>query len=88
MSTLTVRKLDDRIKARLRVIAAENGRSMEDEVRRIIERVVDEHDRPKAGNLADAITAIFDPLGGVELDVPPRGPGRPSPDFSGAEYDR
>jgi plasmid stability protein len=36
MATLTVRNLDDGIKARLRVRAAENGRSMEAEARAIL----------------------------------------------------
>jgi plasmid stability protein len=36
MSTLTVRDLDDGLKARLRVRAAENGRSMEAEARAIL----------------------------------------------------
>ncbi len=36
MSTLTVRNLDDGLKARLRVRAAENGRSMEAEARAIL----------------------------------------------------
>ena len=36
MSSLTVRKLDERLKKRLRVRAARHGRSMEDEVRAIL----------------------------------------------------
>jgi phosphopantothenoylcysteine decarboxylase/phosphopantothenate--cysteine ligase len=36
MSSLTVRKLDERLKKRLRVRAAKHGRSMEDEVRAIL----------------------------------------------------
>lgn len=36
MATLTVRDLEDSLKARLRVRAAENGRSMEAEVRAIL----------------------------------------------------
>ena len=36
MASLTVRKLDDDLKARLRLRAARNGRSVEDEVRSIL----------------------------------------------------
>lgn len=36
MATLTVRDLDDSLKARLRIRAAENGRSMEAEARAIL----------------------------------------------------
>lgn len=88
MATLTVRNLDDRVKARLRVKAAGNGRSMEEEARRILSEAVGQDERPRPGNLADALAAIFDPLGGVELEIPPRGPGREPPDFSGPDFDR
>jgi len=36
MATITVRDLDDDLKAKLRIRAAENGRSMEAEVRAIL----------------------------------------------------
>src|ERR1700742_2957033 len=36
MASLTVRQLDDKLKRRLRLRAARNGRSMEDEVRTIL----------------------------------------------------
>lgn len=36
MATLTIRDLDDSLKARLRIRAAENGRSMEAEARAIL----------------------------------------------------
>jgi phosphopantothenoylcysteine decarboxylase/phosphopantothenate--cysteine ligase len=38
MASLTIRKLDDALKKRLRLRAAQNGRSMEDEVRTILRR--------------------------------------------------
>lgn len=37
-------------------------------------------DSPPA-NLAEAIRARFAPLGGLELELPPRGPMRDPPDF-------
>lgn len=40
----------------------------------------------KPGNMADRIRNLFEPLGGVELEIPPRGPDREPPDFSGPEY--
>ncbi|WP_433799486.1 FitA-like ribbon-helix-helix domain-containing protein [Actinomycetospora sp. CA-084318] len=40
MATITVRDLDDEVRSRLRVRAAENGRSMEAEVRAILEAAV------------------------------------------------
>lgn len=42
MATLTIRDLDDDLKARLRIRAAEHGRSMEAEVREILRTTLDE----------------------------------------------
>ena len=83
MATLTIRKLSDAAKSRLRIRAAENGRSMEDEARRIIEESVAVNDKL---NLAEAIHGLFAPLGGVDLALPPRQPIREPPDFSGPDY--
>ena len=67
------------LKRRLRVRAAENGRSMEEEARDILRRTVGEAPPPK--DLGRAIHARFAALGGVELELPERGPMRPPPDF-------
>ncbi|MDE2751091.1 MAG: hypothetical protein OXI83_00810 [Gemmatimonadota bacterium] len=40
MASITIRNLDDGLKRRLRVRAAENGRSMEEEARDILRRIV------------------------------------------------
>lgn len=74
MASITVRKLEDELKRRLRIRAAENGRSMEEEVRHILRRELRPQLQQK--NLASAIRARFAPLGGVELDIPPRTPMR------------
>jgi len=66
MGTLTIRKLSDETKDRLRVRAAEKGPSMEEEARYIIEDAVGPDD--KVG-LAEAIYRIFAPLGGVDLEL-------------------
>ena len=74
MASITIRNLDDEVKTRLRMRAAGNGRSMEEEARLILGEAVG----PKTGtrNLASAIRTRFAPLGGVELDLPPREPAR------------
>ena len=70
MATLVIRDLDDDVKARLRVQAAEHGRSMEAEARAILARAVG-RDRPARG-LGSYIVDMFADVGGVELNIPPR----------------
>ncbi|NUB43845.1 plasmid stabilization protein [Fertoebacter nigrum] len=79
MASITIRNLDDDVKRRLRVRAAEHGRSMEEEARDILRQVVGQPSVPR--NLGEAIHARFAALGGVELDLPARTPMRASPDF-------
>jgi plasmid stability protein len=80
MASLTVRKLDDPLKARLRIRAAMHGRSMEEEVRDILRTALNS-EPPRPENLADAIQARFAPYGGVELEPLPREPIREPPSF-------
>ena len=78
MASITVRNLEDGLKHRLRIRAAENARSMEEEARDIL-RTALYHQQSGQENLASAIRARFAPLGGVELDIPPRSPMRNPP---------
>ena len=58
MASITVRNLDDGLKRRLRIRAAENGRSMEQEARDILREALDQG--PSTGKgLANAIRARF-----------------------------
>lgn len=75
MASITIRNLDERLKARLRVRAARHGRSMEDEAREIMRQALAEGDRAPR-NLASCIRRRFAALGGVELEIPPREPMR------------
>ncbi len=79
MASITIRNLDEGVKRRLRVRAAENGRSMEEEARDILGRSVGEPPPPK--DLGRAIHARFAALGGVDFELPERGPMRPPPEF-------
>ncbi len=79
MASITIRNLDHGVKSRLRVRAAEHGRSMEEEARVILRDAVGADS--KADNLASAIRARFAPFGGVELELPPREPMREPPNF-------
>jgi plasmid stability protein len=67
MATLVIRDLDDEVKARLRVQAAEHGRSMEAEARAILAAAVRGRRPPR--QLGSRIRDQFADLGGVDLDV-------------------
>ena len=79
MASITIRNLDEGVKRRLRVRAAQNGRLMEEEARDILSRSVGEASPPK--DLGRAIHARFAALGGVDLELPERGPMRPPPEY-------
>jgi plasmid stability protein len=79
MASITIRNLDDEVKHRLRKQAAENGRSLEAEVREILSRSANapKLPQPKTGlDLFRGIRAVVDKYGGVELETPPRTPMR------------
>ena len=80
MASLTIRRLDEGLKSRLRVRAAQHGRSMEEEAREILRVGLSTESAPKG--LGTAIREIFEPLGGVELELPPRDAVRPPPGFT------
>lgn len=80
MGALSIRNLDDDVKERLRVRAAGNGRSMESEVRAILRDAVR---GPDEAGLFVAMLDRFGALGGVDLELPARGPAP-----RGADFDR
>ena len=75
MASITVRNLDEDLKRRLRIRAAEHGRSMEQEAREILRDALS-RDAAPVRNLGTTIHEMFKPLGGVDLDIPPREPMR------------
>jgi plasmid stability protein len=77
MASLTIRNLDDEIKQRLRVRAAEHGRSMEEEARDILRRVISDTAPPR--DLAAAIRARVTPGARADLELPARDPLREPP---------
>ena len=81
MATLTIRQLDDKLKQKLRMRAAHNGRSMEEEAREILRGALAAVKGPEK-NLAELIRERFAPFGGVELKIPKRQSIRKPPDFS------
>ena len=81
MASITIRNLDDEVKTRLRLRAAEHSRSMEEEVRIILREAVN-GGKAAPRDLARFTRECFAPVGGVELELPPRGPMREPPDFA------
>ncbi len=80
MASITVRNLDEDLKRRLRMRAAKNDRSMEQEVRDILRAALEKEVAP-ARNLGTAIHKLFKPFGEIELDIPPREAMRELPRF-------
>ena len=80
MASITIGNLDDDVKTRLRIRAAKNGRTMEEEARVILRETLGR--KPAPQNLANLIRARFGPLGGVDIELPPREPAREPPRFN------
>ena len=77
MASITIRNLDDDVKTRLRVRAASNGRSMEEEARLILGDAVAAEAETR--DVASIIRSYFGPTNGVDLELPPRGGSREPP---------
>jgi len=71
MASITVRNLQTDTKRKLKIRAAMNGRSMEQEAREILKSALAQASKKKT-NVAERIREIFGPLGGVELERLPR----------------
>ena len=79
MASITIRNLDDEVKDRLRLRAADNGHSMEEEARLILREAVG--CKPGSQDLASIIRSYFGPSNGVDLELPPREAVREPPRF-------
>ena len=80
VATITIRNLDDELKARLRIRAAHQERSMEDEVRHILRTALSPEAAAGADlNFGETIHKRFQALGGVKLKLPRRAPIRRPP---------
>lgn len=79
-TTMTIRNIDEQLKQRLRVRAAMHGRSMEEEARDILRSALSA--TPERGRtLVEAIRSRVLPLGGADLELPPREGIRTPPEF-------
>ncbi|MGH9631862.1 MAG: FitA-like ribbon-helix-helix domain-containing protein [Bryobacteraceae bacterium] len=81
MASITIWRLDDSLKSRLRVRAARHGRSMEEEAREILKAGLT-REPARQLNIAEAIRRHIDPLGGVELVIASRQSIRQPPKFT------
>lgn len=79
MATITVRNLNEETKKKIRLLAARHGHSMEEEVRRILDRTVNQDEDTGLGTF---ISEQFKEIGGVELEIHPRSPVRAAPSLS------
>jgi len=79
MASLTIRNLDNNLKAQLRQRAARHGRSMEAEVGNILSQTL--MAPVSEQNLAAAIHRCFESLEIDALTIPPRQAVRNPPDF-------
>jgi plasmid stability protein len=78
MASITIRNLNETVKADLRILAAQHGHSMEEEARQILQRALVN----SPNGLGSKIVQRFAEVGGVDLDTPARSQPRPSPDFA------
>jgi antitoxin FitA len=78
MASITIRKLDDRLKSQLKHRAVEHGCSMEEEARNILRQSL-EAQHPET--LGDIVRELFGAEHGVVLDIPLRGSMPEPPDF-------
>jgi plasmid stability protein len=71
MASITIRRLPETTKRKLRLRAARNGRSMQQEARELLEAGLAQPDPPPI-DLGEAIRRRFAPFGGVDLKIPAR----------------
>lgn len=72
MASITIRRLPENTKRRLRIRAARNGRSMEQEARELLKTALSIPE--PTTNIGEEIRKIFAPFGGVNLKIPTREP--------------
>lgn len=87
MRTLIINDVDDDLHARLTARATLHSRSMEDEVRALLRQAVSDAPAAVPQKFGQAMRAIFEPLGGLELPDTRDRTFRAPPDFSGPEWD-
>ena len=80
MASMTIRNLDDSLKRKLRIRAAEHGISMEEEAREILRAALSQEEAESPG-LSSQIHRRFAEIGGVDLQLPERDSVRQPPEL-------
>ena len=80
MASMTIRDLDDSLMRRLRVRAAEHGKSMEEEAREILRAALSQEEA-ESQTLSSRIHRRFAAVGGVDLQLPEREPVHQPPEL-------
>ncbi|VVN42710.1 hypothetical protein PS684_03134 [Pseudomonas fluorescens] len=70
MASITIRNIDGPLMDQLRINAAQNGNSIEEEARMILGRALIRRD--SAGGLGRRIRQRFSSVGGIDLGLPSR----------------
>lgn len=69
MATLTIRNLDDKVKRKLQIMAAQQGHTVEEEARRILDQAVAQDEQSGLGTL---LSCLFTDLETSDLVMPAR----------------
>ena len=78
MATLTIRNVDEDLKATLRIRAAMHGQSMEEELRSILHQALLQP--PKEGGLGKRLAKRFESVG-QDIEMPTRSTPRSPPNW-------
>jgi plasmid stability protein len=82
VTAITITNIDNAMRLRLQARAAKHGHSIEAEARDILHAVLNEDEVTSSSlNLYEAIRSLVEPLGGMDLVIPPRQPVRQPPLF-------
>lgn len=83
MAAITIRNLDENLKRRLRLQAAQHGRSMEEEARQLLSKGLAAPVEAQPVRLTSLAKALFGRAHGVEdLALPPRDAPRAPPGWA------
>lgn len=80
MTDFTIHDLGDDVAQQLQDRASEHGHTVEEELRAIVQQALNGR-KPARRNIAKRIRECFAPVGGMKLELPPRGPIPEPPRF-------